>query len=293
MHPIISLVVPTLNASKEIPALLRLVELQSHPPDEVVVIDSSSDDETTQLASLCRLVKVITIPREKFDHGSTRHHAFLETKGDYVLFITQDALPASKSYIEKLLIPFEDPEVAMVSGRQLPKPDAKRFEQLVRLFNYPDSSNIRSAQDIPKLGVKTFFASDSCSAYRRTAYFECGGFERPCKTNEDMLMAATFIHAGWKVAYAANAEVLHSHNLNPVEQYRRNREIGRFLKLYSDRLCEESEVSEGGRLVKDVAKQLIHERNYSELVSFVVDCSARFLGNRSGRLSVRKESDRQ
>ena len=61
--------------------------------------------------------------------------------------------------------------------------------------------------------------------YKRQ-YLECGGFERPCNIYEDLLMAATFLREGWKVAYAADAQVLHSHNLAPVEQYRRNREGG-------------------------------------------------------------------
>ena len=125
----------------------------------------------------------------------------MRTVGDYTLFMTQDAVPAGDRYIERLTAPLgTDKTIALVSGRQLPKPDARRFEQFVRAFNYPDEPSVRGAEDLPSYGIKTFFASDVCSAYRRTAYMECGGFA-PVNTNEDMLMAARLIALGHKVAY--------------------------------------------------------------------------------------------
>ena len=211
----------------------------------------------------------------------------METSGDFVLFMTQDALPVDRFYIERLLEPFSDSEVAMVSGRQLPKPDARRFEQLVREFNYPAESNVRSIEDVPELGMKAFFASDVCSAYRRNAYLECGGFERPCNIYEDLLMAATFLREGWKVAYAADAQVLHSHNLAPVEQYRRNREGGVAHARNEDLLRGASSTGEGARLAKAVASRLLREGELVELAAFGIDCCARLLGDRAGRKSAK------
>lgn len=285
-----SLMIPTLNAERELPALLEALQGQSFELDEILVVDSSSDDGTVETAESLG-VRTMTIPRPDFDHGGTRHMAFMETEGDFVLFMTQDALPADRFYVERLLEPFSDPEVAMASGRQLPKPDARRFEQLVREFNYPAQSNVRSVEDVPRLGMKAFFASDVCSAYRRSAYIEHGGFERPCNIYEDLLMAASFLRGGWKVAYAADAQVLHSHNFSPAEQYRRNREGGAALARNEDLLCGASATGEGVRLVKTVALQLLREGNISELASFGVDCAARLLGDRTGR--CRKDSNQK
>ena len=89
-------------------------------------------------------------------------------------------------------------------------------------------------KDLSKYGIKTFFASDVCSCYRRDAYLDCGGFDR-VNTNEDMLMASRFVAAGCKVAYEPKAEVYHSHNLTPKEQYARNRAVGRFLEEHVER----------------------------------------------------------
>lgn len=281
----VSVVIPTLNAENEIGGLLDSLLSQGVVPDEILVVDSSSEDATRDIVASYadRRVSLEVIERAEFNHGATRHKAFMRTGGDYTLFMTQDAAPSNDRYIGNLIAPLDaDMTIALVSGRQLPKPDARRFEQLVRAFNYPDEPSVRGAGDLPRYGIKTFFASDVCSAYRRTAYMECGGFA-PVNTNEDMLMAARFIAAGYKVAYDPSAAVYHSHNLTPAQQFRRNREVGAFLATHGDELMGASEIGEGGRLVKAVSAQLFREGRLGELAALGFDCAARLLGNRAGR----------
>lgn len=285
----VSVIIPTLNAEHEIEDLLAALERQSLRPMEILVVDSASDDDTVPLVKMHEGIRLLQIERCDFNHGATRDMALRATTGDFVCFLTQDALPASDAYLEQLVTPMVgDPSIALVSGRQLPKADARRFEQLVRSFNYPDSPSVRSKSDLNKCGIKTFFASDSCSAYRRTAYLDCGGFEY-VNTNEDMLMAARFVASGLKVAYEPGAEVYHSHNLTPSQQFARNRAVGMFLESHSDDLMHASEIGEGGRLVKAVSSQLLREGNLTEFIAFGVDCCARLLGNRAGRRAARKE----
>lgn len=285
----VSLVIPTLNAEHEIGGLLDSLLSQTVVPSEILVVDSSSDDATCDVVAsyFDRGVSLEIINRRDFNHGATRHLAFMRTNGDYTLFMTQDAMPTDARYVEKLITPLESDEtISLVSGRQLPKPDARRFEQLVRAFNYPCEPSLRGYDDLPKYGIKTFFASDVCSAYRRSAYMTCGGFAS-VKTNEDMLMAARFVQEGYRVAYEPSATVFHSHNLTPVQQYRRNREVGAFLASHADEFMGASEVGEGGKLVKAVSTTLLREGRLGEFLAFVVDCAARFAGNRIGRSSVR------
>ncbi len=289
--PSISVVIPTLNAEGEIGALLGLIESQSIKPREILVVDSSSEDGTAGEVAQHPAVEFLVIDRKDFNHGLTRDMALRRTTGDFICFLTQDAVPATSCYLEKLVAPMlTDPEIALVSGKQQPKADARRFEQLVRGFNYPDEPSIRSKDDLSRYGIKTFFASDACSCYRREAYLACGGFEA-VNTNEDMLMAARFVAAGLKVAYEPTAEVYHSHNLTPREQYARNRAVGRFLEEHADDLMHASELGEGGRLVKSVSSRLIREGRVGECVAFGVDCVARFLGNRRGRLEARGDRE--
>lgn len=284
----ISLVIPTLDAGEEIGNLLKRLLAQTVVPNEILVVDSASTDNTVSIAKEYPGVRVLSIERKDFNHGLTRDMALREATGDIVCFVTQDAVPANDKFVENLIAPIlSDGEIAISSGRQLPKADARRFEQLVRAFNYTDVSYVRSKADVSKLGIKTYFATDVCAAYRRSQYLELGGFG---KTNmsEDMLMAAKAINAGYKVAYAANAEVYHSHNLTLKEQYRRNYAIGVFLETNKDVVKCESEVGEGSKLVKSVSKSLISEGNIPELFAFGFDCAARLLGNRAGRRLARR-----
>ena len=286
----ISLIIPTLNAESEIGTLLESLLTQSCVPDEIVVVDSSSEDKTVAIASSFREVAVEVIDRRDFDHGLTRDRALRRSSGDVVCFMTQDAVPANGAFVENLIAPIiEDPSIAISSGRQLPKADARRFEQLVRAFNYTGESKVHSKDDVPRLGIKAYFATDVCAAYRRSAYLELGGFGQT-DMSEDMLMAAKAVNAGWKVAYAADAEVYHSHNLTLRQQYERNFAIGRFLERNADLISCASEVGEGGRLAKAVAATLVKEGNISELLAFAADCAARLAGNRAGRRSARKAS---
>lgn len=76
-----SLVIPTLNAAKELPALLETVQAQTVELEEVLVVDSSSKDGTSDVAKRFG-ARTLSIPRSEFDHGGTRHAALMETSGD-------------------------------------------------------------------------------------------------------------------------------------------------------------------------------------------------------------------
>lgn len=288
----ISVVIPTLNGGATIERLLSGIERQSVEPKEIIVIDSSSDDQTVEIAHSHPSVQTIAVNRKDFDHGATRHAAFVQASGAIVCFLTQDSQPVDDSYLEQLTKVFREPSVGMSSGRQVARPEARRYEQLVREFNYPDKSEIHTLKDLPRLGIKTFFASDVCSAYRRTAYMRCGGFPA-CETNEDMLMAALMIQHGFGVAYSAEAKVVHSHDLSFPEQFARNRKVGRFLVEYESELMEAQELGEGRRMVRQIVGQLLDERDPRELVAFGADCAARLLGSRIGRLEARRGEGRR
>ena len=278
----ISVIIPTLNAASEIDCLLQALLKQNKKADEIIVIDSSSDDDTQNICKKYNEVKLLTVDRHKFDHGETRAIAFNQAIGDFVLFLTQDAITADEEYISNLLFPFKDEKVAMVSGRQCAKNNASAIEKLTREFNYPEISNVRSETDIPRLGIKTFFASDVCSAYCRSAYEQIGGFDYPIITNEDLLIAAKFIHAGYKVAYAADAKVIHSHDYTLKQQFMRNFDIGVCLRIYENYFENLKVSSEGAKMVKWIIRELLKKGKVSSLIYYVFECASKLLGNKLG-----------
>ncbi len=288
-HPRVSVIVPTLNAENEIGALIQLLNTQSLQPDEIIVIDSESTDKTVEV---CRQddVGLIQIARSEFDHGKTRDYALRKSSGDIVVFLTQDAVPANEYFLEKLVAPLRDKSIAISTGRQIPKNNATEMEKLVRAFNYPASSYIRSKADLPRLGIKTFFSSDVCAAYNRDIYLALGGFDYPLKTNEDMFFAAKVINAGYRIAYAADAQVLHSHNFTLREQYKRNYVQGYEIERHRASLNGVHQEAEGMKLVKFVSGELLKKGRILSFIRFGFDCCARFLGSRAGKKAYRKEN---
>jgi len=278
----ISVIIPTLNAEKEIGCLLQCLHNQTVHPEEIIVIDSGSDDETEIICRKDKKVTFISIERSQFDHGGTRAQAFQQSQGDFVLFLTQDALPADEHYIEHLLSPFHDPAVAMVSGRQIAQKQASLIEKWVRDFNYPPKSNVRTKNDIPVLGIKTFFASNVCSAYRRSAYFAVGGFDSPISTNEDMLIAARLIDSGYKVAYCAEAEVIHSHRLSLKQQFVRNYNIGAFMRKNARFFQNVPASSEGMKMARYVLSHLLKEKKIFLSIYFCIECAVKMVAYRLG-----------
>jgi len=279
----VSLIIPTCNAEPYLDSLFSVLEAQTMPINEIIVIDSSSNDNTVVMAKKRKNVKTMEINRAEFNHGTTRHKAFLESIGDIVCFLTQDALPANESYIENLTKPIlEDSKIAMAGGRQVARKNARNSEKFVRLFNYPETSKIWGKEDVSELGIKAFFLSDSCSAYSRSAYMSVGGFEKNILTNEDMEIAARFLDGGYKLAYQADAEVYHSHNYTLLEQFRRNFDVGAFLSMYPEHFSKAKTKNEGMKMAKKVFGKLLRGKHFFEAVYCGADFSSRFIGNFMG-----------
>lgn len=278
----VSVIIPTLNGGAQIGRLIQVLREQSVIPDEILVVDSQSEDQTCRIVQEAG-VRLLPIKRKDFDHGGTRDMALRASKGDIVVFMTQDALPIDSYFIEKLIAPLSDPDVAAVGGRQIAYPDARPFEKLIRAYNYPEEERVWAAQDIERLGVRSFLISDVCAAYRREAYLAAGGFDFPILTNEDMLMAERLLHAGYKLAYNGQAKVYHSHHFTLRQEFKRNLIIGRTMKRYEARFEHVGEVETGVKLVKVVLRDLLRSGHIFECFCFCMNCAARLLGNRAGR----------
>lgn len=279
----ISVIIMTLNAERYIRHTIEMLLNQTIPPDEIIIADSQSDDKTTKIASCYDKVKILEIKRNEFDHGGSRDYALRASVGDYILFFTQDAILNQNNYIETIISNFSDKNVAMVYGRQVAKPDAYLYERLIRKFNYPNKRIARTKADIPKMGIKSFYMSDVCSAYRRTAYLKLGGFEYPILTSEDMLIAAHALKKGYKTIYDPRAYVLHSHNLTFKQEFKRNFDVSVFMAMHKKEFKGINVDAEGIRLVLFVSKGLLKHFHIFQWVKFGFICIAKFMGNRKGK----------
>lgn len=224
----IGLIVPTLNAGELWPAWLEAVSQQTYPIYRKLVVDSSSDDNTVALA-VAQGFETITIARKDFNHGGTRQMA-AEYLADceLLVFLTQDALLASPDAISLLVSTFSNTQVSLAYGRQLPHKNAGVIGSHARIFNYSTESIIKSSVDIPRMGIKTTFCSDSFACYRRSDLLTIGGFKSELILGEDAQVAARLVLTGKQIAYVADAQVYHSHDYTVAQDFKRYFDIGVF-----------------------------------------------------------------
>lgn len=223
----IACIVPTYNGRADLERLLDSLRMQTATFD-LFIVDSSSRDGTLELARE-RTPNVTVIPSREFNHGGTRQRMVDNHPGyDVYVFATQDACLVDEHAIERLVAPFADPRLGAVCGRQLPHLDATPSAQFARHFNYPAAGRVKTRDDIPELGLKTVFMSNSFAAYRGEALHEVGGFPDHVIFAEDMYAVAKMVLAGWKVAYSGDAQCRHSHNYTLNEEFRRYFDMGVF-----------------------------------------------------------------
>ena len=286
----VTVLIPTWRPGRQLDTILKRLSLQTIVPERVLIlntVENERDDSISELVDAWRdrfrVLSVFHVEKKEFDHGMTRHLGFSFSDTELVLCMTQDAIPRDRNLISRLVRCFDDPKVAAAYGRQLPSGSSSARERFTRRFNYPDKSVVKSGEDLPRMGIKTFFCSDVCAMWRRDVYFELGGFERPVIFNEDMILAGKMIENGWKIAYAADAAVWHSHSYSPVRQLKRNFDLGVSQSQHPELFARYPSEGEGIRMVKKCAAYLLRTGHAGELPLLVIDSAFKYLGYLLGK----------
>jgi O-antigen biosynthesis alpha-1,3-rhamnosyltransferase len=279
----ISIIIPTYNASRYLDAQLKALLSQSIKDSEIIIVDSSSSDNTLEIAKSYG-VHAFVIPKKEFDHGGTRTLAGKKAKGEFLIYLTQDALPCDAFAIANLLQPLlNEKTIGAVFGRQVPYPDATPFAKHLRYFNYPEKSYIRSANDRRTNGVRTVFCSNSFAAYRRSALEDVGWFKQKLTLGEDMLACAIMLLKGYKLGYVSEATVYHSHNYSLVDEFKRYFDTGVFHKMENWILEEFGRPEgEGLRYIKSEISFLIADGHIYLLPLAIIRNSLKFVGYKLG-----------
>lgn len=277
----ISVIIPTLNAGRFIGPLLSNLLSQNLRPREIIVIDSSSDDSTAEIAKESG-AKTIIISRKNFNHGKTRNQAALTAKGDILVFMTQDALPTDNTLLQSLTKPLEEPEIAATYGRQIPRPDAPLLEVFTRKFNYPDEACVKTLNDLSRLGIKTFFSSNVCSAMKKGLFMKVGKFPENIMANEDMVITAKYIINGYRVAYVPEAKVFHSHNCSLLAQYRRYYHIGSSIRRNRWILNYTHPEGEGIKFIREQTAFVMQQHKFHLIPYILLESLAKYAGFRMG-----------
>jgi rhamnosyltransferase len=283
----VSILIPTYNAENYLLDLINGLYSQVVGDEvniEIIIIDSSSTDNTISIINdHFPAVKYKIINNKEFDHGGTRNLLASMATGEYLLFMTQDAIPYDPYLIQNLLEPMENSDIIVSFARQIPKKDAHSIEVFMRGFNYPYQSQIKDRNDIEQIGIKTFFNSNVCSLYERKSFEKLGKFPEEIILNEDMIFASKAILNGFKVSYTADAKVFHSHNYTIVQQFKRYFDIGMAFEQTKFLLEHASNEKEGFRLVLNLWKYLVRNNKANLIPYSIIETAAKYVGYLFGK----------
>lgn len=286
---LIDVIIPTYKPDNKFKQLIEMLEKQTTPVNKIIVVNT----EEKYMEEFCIGTKFLSghkkmaihhISRKEFDHGRSRNYGAKKSEADILVYMTQDAVPKDEYLIENLVAPLlRDEKVACSYARQLPALDSTMTEKLTREFNYPGEDRIKTKADIGELGIKTYFCSNVCCAYNGKIFKELNGFINHTIFNEDMIYAAKAIDNGYKIVYAAKAEVIHSHNYSGKQQFHRNFDLGVSQAEHPEIFENISSESEGIKMVKDTMTKLKETGHGREIPNYIVTSGCKFVGYRMGK----------
>lgn len=295
----VDIIIPTYKPDETFRLLLHFLQKQTFVVHRVIILNTEErlwEEALLEIPNIREELKnlpfeyiVKHIAKADFDHGGTRRIGAELSSADIMIFMTQDAVPEDEYLVENLVKEFleqedvngrneEQTSIAVAYARQTPKKECNVVERYTRQFNYPDTSRIKTEKDIPELGIKTFFCSDVCAAYRRDIYWKLGGFETPVIFNEDMFFAANAIKNGYAVAYVADARVCHSHNYTMMQQFHRNFDLAVSQTTHPEIFEQISSEAEGFKLVKNTIKHLFKIRKPWYIWYLFTQCLGKYAG---------------
>lgn len=287
----VDVVIPVYKPDKKLQMVISRLMGQTIVPSNIFLIHtrSSEDDwHTEQLLQEVQteysVVQVVSIAQEEFDHGGTRDMVMHLCKSQYVLMMTQDAMPKNGKLIETLRNA-QGEKISVVFARQEPAKDCRIIERYTRTFNYPAESHSameKAAQT--NNGIKSIFCSDVCAMYDRIAYEEVGGFPGKVIFNEDEIFAAKSLKAGYDIRYEAQAVVIHSHNYSGVQYFKRYFDLGVSQADFSYIFNEYHAEDEGIRLVKQTFRYLMKRKSYFDIPVLFYHSGMKLIGMKLGKM---------
>ena len=235
-----SVLIPVKNGGPLLGLVLEAVLAQQAPwPFEVIVVDSGSSDGSVELARRFG-VRVEVIAPAEFGHGRTRNQLASMAAGEFLVFITQDARPASPQWLANMVRGCDaEPGVAGAFGPHRAHPEARHVTHCELNQHF---AGFGSALAVVRLDDPARFAIDP--GYRQWLHFFSSN--NACIRRsvwqtlplpevafaEDQTWALRAIEAGYAKAFVPDAVVYHSHDFGVWETLQRNFDEARSFHLY-------------------------------------------------------------
>lgn len=219
-----SIVIRAYNEEKHIGRLLQGIKQQTVQDVEIILVDSGSTDATVAIAESFGAQVVRINPRE-FTFGRSLNLGVKAATRELIVIASAHVYPVYPDWLEMMLRPFEDANVALTYGKQRGPDFAKFSEQQIFHQWYPDASQPKQA---------TAFCNNANSAIRKSLW-ERNPYDEELTGLEDLAWAQWAKGAGYDIAYVAEAEIIHVHNETPRGVFNRyKREAMAFKKMHPE-----------------------------------------------------------
>jgi rhamnosyltransferase len=223
-QPACSVVIRAHNEEQHIGVLLDGVARQTVGNPEVILVDSGSTDATVAIAAH-RGVKVVGIQPAEFTFGRSLNRGLEAASSELVVIASAHVYPVFHDWLERLLEPFEDPQVALTYGKQRGDRTSKFSEQQLFQQWFPERSVPQQAHP---------FCNNANAAVRRSLWKQ-HPYDETLTGLEDVAWAAWALREGYGLSYVAEAEVIHVHNETPPAVFNRyRREAMAFKQIYPE-----------------------------------------------------------
>lgn len=220
----VSAVIRAFNEGKHIGRLLKGLEQQTVKLDEIILVDSGSTDDTVAIAEAAGCT-IVNIAKSEFSFGRALNRGCAAASGDILLFASAHVYPVYDTYVEHLVSAFDREGVAIAYGRQVGDERTKFSESRVMLKWFP-TENIWD-QGHP-------FSNNANAAVLKSVWQE-SPYDETLTGLEDLAFAQKAIANGHKIAYIADAPVVHVHEETwNVTRNRYRREAIAYARIVED-----------------------------------------------------------
>lgn len=224
MSPQISVVIRAYNEAAHLGRLLDGISQQSLAPQEIILVDSGSTDNTVAMAK-ARGLQVVHIPPADFSFGRSLNLGIAETTSPLIVIASAHTYPVYPDWLECLARPFSDTKVAVVYGKQRGHSGSKFSEHRIFQQWFPDQEVAEQASP---------FCNNANAAVRRQLWVE-HPYDETLTGLEDLEWAKWAQGSGKRIVYSAHAEIVHIHTETPKGVYGRyRREAMAFKRIFPE-----------------------------------------------------------